>query len=291
MKGTRWKKVLMECASDIHRELKISLTTIPRPEKWVFLVGCYNSGTTLLSKILGTHPQIDALPVEGQYLTDQFPSDHEIGLSRMWTQREDLYRLTEKDTGPDANRIKREWGMRLSGARQIILEKTPANAARTRWLQENFENAHFVGIVRNGYASSEGIVRKARPIHSKDGWTIRQAAHQWARSNEILISDSNHLSNFIWSKYEDLTESPEKEISRILEFLGITDSKSIDVSSNWSVHERNQKIKNMNDASIRRLSSEQIEAINETAGKMLEYFNYHLLSPDKTGRNEGNKGE
>jgi hypothetical protein len=281
MKGTRWKNILRQCAGEIHRELKISLTRVPNPEKWIFLAGCYNSGTTLISKILGTHPLIDALPTEGQYLTDQFPSDHEIGLSRMWTQREDLYRLTEKDTGPDVYRIKREWGMRLNGNKRIILEKTPANAARTRWLQEKFENAYFVGIVRNGYAASEGIVRKARPIHTKEGWTIKQAAYQWARSNEILIGDSQHLDHFIWTRYEDLTESPDKEISRILEFLGLADKNSIDMNTNWLVHERNQKIRNMNDESIMRLTTDQIDIISDTAGDILRYFEYPVLSVGK----------
>ena len=129
MAGTRWKSTLRKCLGMIHRELKIALTPVPRPDKWVFIVGCYNSGTTLLSEVLSDHDMISALPTEGQYLTDQFEADHELGLSRMWVRREDLYRLTESDPGPDVIRIKKEWGMRLDLSKPILLEKTPANAA------------------------------------------------------------------------------------------------------------------------------------------------------------------
>jgi len=280
MKGTRWKNILRKCSGEINRELRITLSGMPRPEKWVFLIGCYNSGTTLLRKILGSHPLISALPSEGQYLTDQFPSDHEIGLSRMWVLREDLYRLTENDSGPDANRIKREWGMRLDKSRPVFLEQTPANAARVRWLQNNFENTYFIGIVRNGYAVSEGITRKAKPVHLEHGWSIEQAAYQWSRSNEILSEDSKHLDNFIWCKYEKLAENPEKEILKILSFLEISEKGKIEMDQNWSVHERDQKIININNESMKRLTKEQIATINGISKKMLSKFGYDVILPD-----------
>ncbi len=279
MKGTRWTKVLRRCGGDIRRELRITLSGMPRPEKWVFLVGCYNSGTTLLRKILGSHPLICALPSEGQYLTDQLPSDHEIGLSRMWVLREDLYRLTENDTGPDVSRIKREWGMRLDKSKPIFLEQTPANAARVRWLQKHFEHAYFIGIIRNGYAVAEGITRKAKPIHSKFGWSIQQAAHQWSRSNEILREDAQHLDRFIWIKYEDLAEDTENEISKIMNFLEIPEEGIRELNRNWSVHERDQQIRNLNNESIKRLTNNQISDITEVAETMLSEFGYEVILP------------
>jgi len=280
MKGTRWNNLLRECAGNIHREVKITLCRVPHPDKWVFIAGCYNSGTTLLRKILGSHPLISSLESEGQYLTDQFPSDHEIGLSRMWVKREDMYRLNEADTGPDATRIKKEWGMRLDRSKPIFLEQTPANAARTRWLQKNFENAYFIGIIRNGYAVVEGITRKANPIHSIDGWTIEEAAYQWRRSNEILREDSKYLDHFIWCRYEEFTERPDIEIERICKFLEIASNHGMNLDKNWSVHERDQKIRNMNNESITRLSSEHISRINLIMEKMMQYFSYNVIQDD-----------
>ena len=144
------------------REVKVAVTPVPRPKAWLFIVGCYNSGTTLLANLLSAHPDISVLPTEGQFLTDQLTRDYEVGLGRMWHKREDLFRLTENDVGPDATRIKKEWGLRLDRSRAVLVEKSPPNTPRTRWLQANFENSHFLSIVRNGYAVAEGIVRKGR---------------------------------------------------------------------------------------------------------------------------------
>ncbi len=110
------REVVRENIGSIFRELKIACKTIPKPRLWVFLIGCYNSGTTLLSKMLGQHPDISALPIEGHFLTDQFVKDYEVGLPRMWAGREELFRLTEKDTKPDPERVKKEWGMRPNTA-------------------------------------------------------------------------------------------------------------------------------------------------------------------------------
>jgi hypothetical protein len=277
MKGTDWRRVLRRVAADVHRELRVTLTPAPRPEKWVFLVGCYNSGTQLGMHVLGSHPDISALPEEGQFLTDQFTPDFQLGLPRMWVLREDLFRLTEADEGPDTARLKKEWGARLDLSKPILLEKSPPNAARTRWLQRHFENAHFLAFVRNGYAVAEGIRRKAMPKHRRGGWPLELCARQWARCNEVLLEDAEYLERVLWVRYEDLTDRPGAEIGRILRFLGIPEPTGIDLKSSWSVHEREEPIRNMNQESFDRLSSEDIASITGEARPMLERFGYPLL--------------
>ena len=277
MAGTKWRQILRGCFGQIHRELKISFTPIPRPNKWVFIVGCYNSGTTLLSEVLSSHHSISGLPTEGQYLTDEIAADHELGLSRMWVRREDLYRLTEADDGPNVTRIKKEWGMRLDLSKSILLEKSPPNSARTRWLQKHFENSHFIAIIRNGYAVTEGICRKAQPIHLADGWPIEMSAYQWKRCNEVLEKDSKFLKHFMWVKYEDFTENPKGVLTDIVKYLGLKDLKGVDLSRKWTIHEKKQPIKNLNKENIRNLSSEDIKAINKVTEGALVHFGYDVL--------------
>lgn len=266
-----------EHLGSISREIRVALTRVPNPKKWVFVVGCYNSGTTLLAEILGKHPKISALPTEGQFITDQFVKDYEIGLPRMWTKREDLFRLTENDAGPDVRRLKKEWGMRLDLSRPILLEKSPPNIARTRWLQKHFHNAHFIGIVRNGYAVAEGIRRKADPVHKKGGWSIEDSIHQWVRCNEVLLEDSKFLKNFLLATYEEFTENTEATLKRITDFLNIGSFAELDTAQNWNIHERNEAIRNMNAESTKRLSPIEIELIEKNAANMLRHFNYRPL--------------
>ncbi len=248
-----------------------------RPEKWLFIVGCYNSGTTLLDQLLGTHPSITTLPHEGQYLTDQFVLDYTIGLPRMWVEREDLFRLTEADEGPDPDRIKKEWAMRLTTKAPIILEKTPANAARTRWLQKHFNNAHFIGLIRDPYAVAEGIRRKARPVHRPEGWPITMTARQWLRSNQVLREDAEALQRFIWIRYEDLTENPTETLNSILGFLNLP-RDTLDVTGkSVAVHDREQTMSNLNAESHQNLSAEEIDEITAVVMPFAQQFGYTPL--------------
>jgi hypothetical protein len=274
MKGTRFKPVLRESLGNVWREVRISVTPVPKPDKWVFIVGCYNSGTTLLAQLLGRHPDISGMPTEGHFVTDQFIKDFDIGLPRMWVDREDLFRLTEGDEGPDSTRLKKEWGMRLDLSKPVLLEKSPPNGARTRWLQKHFENAHFIGLVRNGYAVSEGITRKGDPQHIKGGWPIERSAHQWARSNEILQEDSEKLNHFIWIKYEDLVGDIRQTLGNITDFLGLPPFPDSIVNQEFSIHERNGSIKDLNEVSIDSLSKADIETIRSIAFSQLDKFKY-----------------
>lgn len=277
MQGTRFKSVLRESFGNILREFKVAFSPVPKPKKWVFLVGCYNSGTTLLSELMSQHPSISALPTEGHFITDQFVKDYDIGLPRMWVEREDLFRLTESDTGPDPIRIKKEWGMRLDLNKPVLLEKSPPNTGKTRWLQKHFENSYFIGIVRNGYAVSEGISRKGDPKHIKEGWPLTQSAWQWARGNQILEEDAKFLKNFIWIRYEDLTENMEDTLNDLSKFLGISSFEGLSKNKKWSIHERNEEIKNMNEVSIKKLSRKDLDEINKVAGSDLKKYGYSIL--------------
>ncbi len=277
MASTRFKPLLRDCLGQINRELRIAFTPVPKDKTWVFLVGCYNSGTTLLAELLSHHPEISALPTEGHFITDQFIKDYDIGLPRMWVEREDIFRLNEDDEGPDPVRIKKEWGMRLDLSKQVLLEKSPPNSAKTRWLQKHFENAHFIGIVRNGYAVAEGITRKADPKHLIDSWPIEMSAYQWKRSNEVLQEDAEHLDRFLWIKYEDLASDTAATLNTITQFLGLPEFENLSSDQSWSIHERDEQVRDMNHESIEKLSRDQLDTINRVAGEMLEAFGYTQL--------------
>jgi len=277
MKGTRFKPILRECLGTLSREVKVAFTPVPTDKKWVFLVGCYNSGTTLLAELLGQHPSISALPTEGHFITDQFVTDYDLGLPRMWVNREDIFCLTEEDEGPDPFRIKKEWAMRLDLSKPVLLEKSPPNSARTRWLQKHFDDAYFIGIVRNGYAVAEGITRKAEPRHLIDGWPIEMSAFQWKRSNVVLKNDSKYLKRFMWVKYEDLAADTFTTLDSIAAFIGISKFEGFGQGRTWKIHERDEQIKDMNQVSIDRMDRNQIDRINKVAGDAIEEFGYTRL--------------
>lgn len=242
---------------------------LPSPARWVFLVGCYNSGTTLLHDLLAMHPHVGSMPDEGQFFTDQLPVPRDLGLRRLWALKPELFQLDE-NAGPHVNlqRLQRQWGAKFNDpARPVLIEKTPTNAARTRWLQARFSPASFVGIIRDGRAVAEGIRRKT-------GCDLESAARQWALSNEIMLRDFEHLRHKRLVKYEQLTADPDGVVADLLTFLELPPLTRELGASEWAIHEQRSVIVNMNSRSFQALSGEDMTTIEREAGSLLHRLGY-----------------
>lgn len=246
----------------------------PAPLKWVFLVGCYNSGTTLLHDLLASHPMIGSMPDEGQFFTDQLPIPRELGLRRLWALEPERFHIDERGGARiDVDRLRRQWGAKFNDpARPVLMEKTPTNAARTRWLQATFPPAYFVGIVRDGRAVAEGIRRKT-------GHDLASAARQWARSNEIMLRDFEHLEHKRLVTYEQLTASPNEVVAGLLEFLELPALAGELGGREWKIHEQRSAVVNMNGRSLQSLSGHDLAVLEEEAGGMLRALGYTDTSP------------
>jgi hypothetical protein len=243
--------------------------TLPNPDRWVFIVGCYNSGTTLLHDLLATHSDVGSMPWEGQFYTDQFPLPRALNLPRLWAIQPEHFHLAESDGSEiRVERLKRQWGARFNDpSRRVLIEKSPTNAGRTRWLQRHFENACFIGIVRNGFAVAEGIRRKA-------GHPVGLAARQWRVSNEIMLADFEHLRHRLLIRYEDLTDDLDTQMRRVAEFLDLEVERFSGMDRTWQIHGNPSTVRNMNSHSISSLSAEEMDAIQSEAGEMLAKFGY-----------------
>ena len=172
----------------------------------------------------------------------------------------------------NVNRPKRHWGAQFNDpTRPVLLEKTPANAARTRWLQAHFEGAVFIGIIRDGRAVAEGIRRKT-------GHSLDLAARQRARSNEIMLRDFEHLHRKRLIRYEDLTARPEATIDGLVAFLDL-EPMSLALNRTWKIHEQTAAIRNMNPRSMEALTAEELRVIEQEAGAMARVAGYESSAP------------
>lgn len=246
----------------IRRELRLlwdgRFGPLPRPQRWVFIVGCYNSGTTLLHQLLASHRAIGSMVREGQFCTDELPLPRDAGLSRLWALDAERFCLREGEgRNIDVERLKRHWGARYNDPRRpVLLEKSPTNAGRTRWLQERFDSAYFLGIIRSGYAVAEGIRRKA-------GHSIELAAKQWRISNEILLDDFEHLEHRMLIRYEDLVTQLQARLREISAFIGVDEAGFGPIDRRWQVHEQDMKITNLNQRSLSALTEDDKRIVHE----------------------------
>ncbi len=248
-----------------------------QPERWIFIVGCYNSGTTLLKDLLGEHPAIGVLAGEGVKFSDALPRPEDAGWQRMWCECLSQVRLDPRDASR-ARRIKRQWSM-LYPPSPNLLEKSIANAVQLPFLEAHFAPAYFIYIVRNGYAVAEGIRRKTdpgkrgNPVY-RDKYPIGLCARQWAESARIVEEDRVKVERFLSLRYEDFAAEPGEQIRRITDFIGIDPLEDGLLAQRWTVHGVESSIRNMNEQSLAHLSAEDIEAIHSEAGEWLDQWGY-----------------
>lgn len=251
---------------------------------WLFILGLNNSGTTLLFRILESHPLVRSLPKEGHFLTDQLPRGGHYGVRRLWGTRPDVFHWTEEHHGADAMRVKYDWARHYPARRGILLEKSPANSMRARWLQQHFRPARFLAIVRSPYAVCEGIKRRA-------GSTIEMAARHWSSGNQCLFDDMTKLERHLWFRYEDFCAEPLGHLDRFEEFLGLergsldrTKIDGIEVhnmetapSKLCETEGRTSPLRDFNAKSIARLGKDEIATISRICGAEMERAGYTPL--------------
>lgn len=251
-----------------------------RPDRWIFVLGCYKSGTTVLARILGSHPEINALPREGVFLTDSLPHPEQFGWTRMWARCLDDVGLDPGEL-PERKirKIKKQWSLWLPRDASNVLEKSVVNSARIPFLDAHFSPAYFIAIVRNGYAVAEGIRRSASPGRWGNqqfpvAYPIELCAEQWKVSDEVISRDRSRVGRFVQIRYEELVEEPETVLRRITGFLGLPPMDAEVVDRTWALQGHDDPIRNMNPRSLARLSAADRRSIESVAGDVLQKYGY-----------------
>ena len=251
-----------------------------QPQRWIFLVGCYSSGTTLLRDLLGRHPHIDALPSEGVRLTDALPRPEDVGWHRMWCRCVDDVRLSaDASQASRAARIRRHWSLALPSRPHNVLEKSIANTARLPFLQAHFTPAYIIHLVRDGYAVAEGIRRRGQPRRFGrhefgEAYPIELCAEQWRVSLEQVETDRSGLEHLLEVRYEELADDAAGQLARITTFLGLPPLTADATQGEFAIHGVRSAIRDMNGDSIARLSKGDVDDIEGVAGPVLERYGY-----------------
>ena len=251
---------------------------VPPGRRWLFVVGCYNSGTTLLQALLARSPTCTTLPLEGVVLTSQLWAPELEGWPRMWWKVWRGQVARKPGDVADPERVKRDWCIWLDRDRPVFLEKSISNTTRMPWLAEHFEGARFVHILRNGYAVAEGIRRRAgtgrvRLPEGLSRYPIEWCATQWVRSADVLAQATAEIgADLVFTlRYEDLCRSPAEWLGRVGEFAGLQELSGGDLSH----------VRDMNRDALSRLSAEDMAAVNRVAAGDIERLGYEVLIADR----------
>jgi Sulfotransferase family len=216
--------------------------------KLVFLAGLHRSGTTLLARLLAAHPGIsgfsgtDAPADEGQHLQTVYPSDHEYGRPGRFGFAPEMH-LTEDSplvSEQSALTLFEEWSPHWDLSRSLLLEKSPPNLLKTRFLQALYPDSAFVVIVRHPIPVSIPTA-KWRGTRRYD-----RLFEHWLRCHALFEADREHLEWVHVLQYEQLVADPAAELRGIFEFLEldpIPPSEPVDTGANEKYFRRWQALK------------------------------------------------
>jgi hypothetical protein len=178
--------------------------------QFVFLAGLHRSGTTLLARLLAAHPEISGFagtgePAdEGQHLQTVYPAAKGYGGPGRFGFAPESH-LTEASplvSEESAAKLLAEWSAHWDLSRTVLLEKSPPNLLKTRFLQALFPGSAFVVIVRHPIPVSIPTARW-RGTRRYD----RMFAH-WLRCHALLDADREQLERVHVLAYEELVRDP-----------------------------------------------------------------------------------
>lgn len=216
--------------------------------RFVFLAGLHRSGTTLLARLLAAHPQVSgfsdtgAPADEGQHLQTVYPSDHEYGRPGRFGFAPEMH-LTEDSplaTEENARKLFDEWAPYWDLSRPVLLEKSPPNLLKTRFLQALYSGSSFVVIVRHPIPVSIPTAkwRGTRRYH--------RLFEHWFRCHDLFEEDRPHLERVHLVHYERLVAEPEAVLAETFHWLGldpIAPSEPVASDANQRYFERWRELK------------------------------------------------
>jgi len=190
--------------------------------KYLFIGGLHRSGTTLLGRLLDQHPEISSLgntgviEDEGQFLQSVYATDMAHGGPGRFAF-DDAAHLTEESqlvSRDSRDRLYAAWQPYWDTGRRVLLEKSPPNLLRGRFLQAVFPQSHFLFILRHPVATSLAT-------HKWSGTGIHSLLHHWVHAHTIMRVDNTLLDRVKVISYERLVAAPQQVLREIDTFLGL----------------------------------------------------------------------
>ncbi|WP_409305789.1 sulfotransferase family protein [Peribacillus sp. SCS-155] len=225
----------------------------------IFVVGCMRSGTTLISKLLGDHPDIIHCPFE---LKEIWSRAGNVPMSSPKTQDTACPSLTEKDIQPDQlealteafnKKMQKVCKRKKKNPNGLFLNKNPHLCNKLPLVNALFPNSRFIWIYRDlpkVVASVKLLFNDnshywpEKEDHSARCWIFhhdKQPAEYMKGSRFFPGGDAKYLAEYWYEnnkavsqflqlidpdrfhivKEEELTKNPAQVISSCFEFLNV----------------------------------------------------------------------
>lgn len=256
----------------------------PNGPQFVFICGLHRSGTSLLHRCIRSHPTVSgfedtgAPKDEGQHLQSVYPPGCKFGpVNRFgFDPRAHMDEDSPLVTSANARELRSEWARYWDLDKPVLVEKSPPNLIRTRFLQALFPDAYFVVILRHPIAVSFATIK----------WNAERIDHllrHWLVCYEKFRNDRPHLRNVLLLTYEDLVNQSEEELRTVFSFLGVDPIKpqqaiQKDLNEQYFEMWRERPVGHYNIAPVRGLARLYCQVRFE---RRVNRFGYSLRDPSR----------
>lgn len=195
-------------------------TSRPGDHTLTFVGGLHRSGTTLLARCLAAHPAASGFADtgvtedEGQHLQSVYPV--RLGGPGRFGFSPQAHITESSPLVTDANRERlwAEWSPHWDLDSPVLIEKSPANMLKARFLQAMFPRTRFVMVIRHPIAT-------AFATRKWSGTRLDELIRHWLVANETMLADMRLLEHATLVRYEDLVAEGDAELMRLHRFIGI----------------------------------------------------------------------
>lgn len=251
---------------------------------FIFVGGVHRSGTSLLHDALRRHADVSgfagtgAPEDEGQHLQSVVPPAAALGGPGRFafdpaSMMDETHPLATSET---AARLFADWRRHWDLEKPHLLEKSPPNIVRTRFLQRLFPRGALVMIVRHPLAVAYATLK----------WCPASAfslTEHTLRCYERLLADRDHLDRLFVCRYEQFVVAPQRVLARLHAFAGLAEHHpplEIDPHSN---HKYFALWRRDLDA-LKAGRSVALDAFAELFAHRMSAFGYRLDSADEFDR-------
>ena len=190
-------------------------------KRLVFIAGLHRSGTSLLHRCLSEHPSISGFAGtgvpedEGQHLQTVFPAAREYGGAGLfgYSPQAHMTEASPQLTDESRRRLWREWSAHWDMTRPVLLEKSPPNLLKSRFLQALFPDSRFIVVTRHPIAVALATSKWRRRS------SLQTLIEHWLLCHETFAKDAPHLRSQTSLRYEDFVASPQSMLDRLFGFL------------------------------------------------------------------------
>lgn len=188
--------------------------------KFIFICGLHRSGTSLLYKILKEQDAISGMENtqviedEGQHLQTVFNAANKHGGPGKFGFDTESYLDNNSKLITEENKVKlfNQWSKYWDLKKEFLIEKSPPNLIKTKFLQAIFPNSYFITILRHPVATSLATKKWSKTSHLS-------LINHWLICHNQYLEDRGKLNKHLTIKYEDLTKNTGETIKKIETFL------------------------------------------------------------------------